>query len=108
MLSFVIGASCGISQTQPSCPYSQFLGQELERIKLIIQPVEFPAKDIFIMALFLFQGSDLDDPTLQNSRAATTAFDEVVGPILFDIFHQFLAIPQGLFLCQLVIEELAV
>lgn len=61
---------------------SQFLGQELEGVEFIIQSIEFPAKDILIVALFLFQCGDLEDPPFQHGGTGTAALDKKIGPLL--------------------------
>ena len=57
-------------------------GEELERVKFIVQAVQLPAENLLIVALLRFQCGDLIDPAFQDRRAGAAALDEIVGPLL--------------------------
>ena len=48
-------------KSQAVCPHGQFLRQKAQRFKVIVEAVEFPAKNFFVVLLFLFQYGDFVD-----------------------------------------------
>ena len=69
-------------KSQAGCPHGQLLRQETQRFKFIVEAVELPAENFFIVLLFLLQRGNLVDPPLHNSGAAAAALDEIVGLFL--------------------------
>ena len=83
-------------KSQAGCPHGQLLRQETQRFKFIVEAVELPAENFFIVLLFLLQRGNLVDPPLHNSGAAAAALDKIVGlfliqrDLLFDRGIKFL------------------
>ena len=75
-------------KSQAGCPHGQLLRQETQRFKFIVEAVELPAENFFIVLLFLLQRGNLVDPPLHNSGAAAAALDKIVGLFLIqrDLF----------------------
>ena len=69
-------------KSQAGCPHGQLLRQETQRFKFIVEAVELPAENFFIVLLFLLQRGNLVDPPLHNSGAAAAALDKIVGLFL--------------------------
>ena len=66
------------SKSQTVCPYGQLLRQKAQRFKFIVEAVELPAKNFFIVLLFLLQRGNFVDPPLHDAGAAAAALDEIV------------------------------
>lgn len=83
-------------KSQAGCPHGQLLRQKAQRFKFIVEAVELPAENFFIVLLFLLQRGNLVDPPLHNSGAAAAALDKIVGlfliqrDLLFDRGIKFL------------------
>ena len=75
-------------KSQAGCPHGQLLRQKAQRFKFVVEAVELPAKNFFIVLLFLLQRGNLVDTPLHNSGAAAAALDKIVG--LFLIQRNFL------------------
>ena len=75
-------------KSQAGCPHGQLLRQKAQCFKLVVEAVKLPAKNFFIVLLFLLQHSNFVHPPLHNSGAAAAALDEVVGLLLIqrDLF----------------------
>ena len=69
-------------KSQAGCPHGQLLRQETQRFKFIVEAVELPAENFFIVLLFLLQRGNFVDPPLHNRGAAAAALDEIVGLLL--------------------------
>ena len=74
-------SSC-FPKSQAVCPHGQLLRQKAQRFKVIVETVKLPAKNFFIVLLFLLQRGNLVDPPLHNSGAAAAALDKIVGLFL--------------------------
>ena len=89
-----------LSKSQAVCPYGQLLRQKPQRFKFIVEAVKLPAKNFFIVLLFLLQRGNFVDPPLHNRGAATAALDEIVG---FLLVQRDLLLDGGIkFLCHFV------
>ena len=69
-------------KSQAGCPHGQLLRQETQRFKFIVEAVELPAENFFIVLLFLLQRGNFVDPPLHDAGAAAAALDEIVGLFL--------------------------
>jgi len=69
-------------KSQAVCPHGQLLRQKAQCFKFIVEAVELPAENFFIVLLFLLQRGNFVDPPLHNRGAAATALDEIVGLLL--------------------------
>ena len=69
-------------KSQAGCPHGQLLRQETQRFKFIVEAVELPAENFFIVLLFLLQRGNLVDPPLHDAGAAAATLDEIVGLLL--------------------------
>ena len=69
-------------KSQAGCPHGQLLRQKAQRFKFIVEAVQLPAENFFIVLLFLLQRGNLVDPPLHNSGAAAAALDKIVGLFL--------------------------
>ena len=47
-------------KSQAVCPHGQFLRQKAQRFKVIVEAVEFPAENFFVVLLLLLQRGNLD------------------------------------------------
>ena len=52
---------------QAVCPHGQFLRQKPQRFKFIVETVELPAENFFIVLLFLLQRGNLVDLSLYDA-----------------------------------------
>ena len=52
---------------QAVCPHGQFLRQKPQRFKFIVETVELPAENFFVVLLFLLQRGNLVDLSLYDS-----------------------------------------
>ena len=75
-------------KSQAGCPHGQLLRQETQRFKFIVEAVELPAENFFIVLFLLLQRGNLVDPPLHDAGAAAAALDEIVGLFLIqrDLF----------------------
>ena len=69
-------------KSQAGCPHGQLLRQETQRFKFIVEAVELPAENFFIVLLLLLQRGNFVDPPLHDAGAAAAALDEIVGLLL--------------------------
>ena len=69
-------------KSQAVCPHGQLLRQKAQRFKFVVEAVKLPAKDFFIVLLFLLQRGNFVDPPLHDAGAAAAALDEIVGLLL--------------------------
>ena len=87
-------------KSQAACPHGQFLRQKAQRFKFVVEAVELPAKNFFIVLLFLLQRGNFVDPPLHDAGAAAAALDEIVG---FLLVQRDLLLDGGIkFLCHFV------
>ena len=87
-------------KSQAVCPHGQLLRQKAQRFKFVVEAVKLPAKNFFIVLLFLLQRGNFVDPPLHDAGAAAAALDEIVGLLLIqrDLFFD-----RGIkFLCHFV------
>ena len=87
-------------KSQAGCPHGQFLRQKAQRFKFIVEAVELPAENFFVVLLLLLQRGNFAHPPLHDAGAAAAALDEVVGLLLIqrDLFFD-----RGIkFLCHFV------
>ena len=54
-------------KSQAVCPYGQLLRQKAQRFKFIVEAVELPAENFFVVLLFLFQHGDFVDLSLYDA-----------------------------------------
>ena len=52
---------------QAVCPHGQFLRQKPQRFKFIVETVELPAENFFVVLLFLLQRGNLVDLSLYDA-----------------------------------------
>lgn len=75
-------------KSQAGCPHGQLLREKPQRFKFVVKAVELPAKNFFVVLLFLLQRGNFAHPPLHNAGAASAALDEIVGLFLIqrDLF----------------------
>ena len=80
-------SSC-FPKSQAGCPYGQLLRQKTQRFKFIVEAVKLPAKNFFVVLLFLLQRGNFIHPPLHDGGAAAATLDEIVGLFLIqrDLF----------------------
>ena len=54
-------------KSQAVCPYGQLLRQKTQRFKFVVEAVELPAENFFVVLLFLFQHGDFVDLSLYDA-----------------------------------------
>ena len=69
-------------KSQAVCPHRQLLREKAQRFKFVVETVEFPTENFFVMLLFLLQRGNLVDPPLHDAGAAAATLDEIVGLLL--------------------------
>ena len=69
-------------KSQAGCPHGQFLRQKAQCFKFVVEAVELPAKNFFIMLFLLLQRGNFAHPPLHDAGAAAAALDEIIGLLL--------------------------
>ena len=59
--------SSRLPKSQAACPHGQLLRQKPQRFKFIVETVELPAENFFVVLLFLLQRGNLVDLSLYDS-----------------------------------------
>ena len=54
-------------KSQAVCPHRQLLREKAQRFKFVVETVEFPTENFFIVLLFLLQRGNLVDLSLYDS-----------------------------------------
>ena len=80
--------SSRLPKSQAGCPHGQLLRQKAQRFKFIVEAVQLPAENFFVVLLLLLQRGNFVDPPLHDAGASAAALDEIVGLLLIqrDLF----------------------
>ncbi len=62
-------------KSQAVCPHGQLLRQKAQRFKFVVEAVELPAENFFVVLFLLLQRGNFVDPPLHDAGAAAAALD---------------------------------